>query len=82
MVLIIKHHSEMDGLERTFGLLVDKVQEIISFDESKNSYLLKFIPSSDNPFVSGTILLEDRNILLPNFSKIASTLILNEDNVH
>ncbi len=49
-MLIIKHHGEEDKLEKTFGILVDEVVEIISADKSENNYLLQFTPSNDNSF--------------------------------
>ncbi len=78
IVLIIKHHSENDKQEKTFGILVDEVVEIISADKSENNYLLQFNPSNENPFVSGAIFWGERKILLPNYSKIASTIFLKE----
>ena len=78
IVLIIKHHGEEDKLEKTFGILVDEVVEIISADKSQNNYLMQFTPSNDNSFVSGAITWGERKILLPNYSKIASTIFLKE----
>ena len=79
MILIIKHPGEEDDLEKTFGILVDEVVEFIATDKKADSYLLKFIPSGENPFLSGSIFIGDRKILLPNFSKIAANLFLNSN---
>ncbi len=78
MVLIIRHHSEEDELEKTFGIKVDEVVELITTEDNDDSYLLKFIASSENPFLSGSIFLGTRQILLPNFSKIAANLFLKK----
>ena len=78
MLLIIRHHSEEDELEKTFGIKVDEVIELITTEENDDSYLLKFIASSENPFLSGSIIIGNRQILLPNFSKIAANLFLNK----
>ena len=78
MLLIIRHHSEEDELEKTFGIKVDEVIELITTEESDDSYLLKFIASSENPFLSGSIFIGNRQILLPNFSKIAASVFLTK----
>lgn len=74
VILIIRHNSEEDSIEKTYGILVDNVKEIINMNRSDDSYLLKFLPSDDDSFLSGTILWADRKILLPNFSKITGEL--------
>ena len=79
MILIIKHHSEEDDLEKTFGILVDEVVEFITTDKREDNYLLRFIPSTENPFLSGSIFIGERKIMLPNFSKIAANLYLNSN---
>ena len=53
IILIIRHTSEEDSIEKTYGILVDNVKEIINMNRTDDSYLLKFIPSNDNPFLSG-----------------------------
>ena len=77
MILIIKHHSEQDDLEKTFGLMVDEVVELVTTEKNEDNYLLKFVPTSDNPFLSGSIFIGERKILLPNFSKIAAVSVYN-----
>ena len=81
IILILRHNSEDDSIEKTYGILVDNVKEIINMNGTDDSYLLKFIPSNDNPFISGTMLLGDRKILLPNFSKITGELFRWENKV-
>jgi chemotaxis signal transduction protein len=81
MILIIKHHSESDDLEKTFGIMVDEVTEIVSFDKNDDNCRPNFIPSNDNPFLSGSVILGERKILLPNFSKIAAEVFLNTGRV-
>ena len=81
IILIIRHTSEEDSIEKTYGILVDNVKEIINMNRTDDSYLLKFIPSNDNPFLSGTMLLGERKIMLPNFSKITSELFRWENKV-
>lgn len=78
MILIVRHHSEEDELEKTFGIKVDEVIELVTTEDNNDNYLLKFVPSSENPFLSGSIILGTRQILLPNFSKIAANLFLNK----
>ena len=78
MVLIVRHHSEEDELEKTFGIKVDEVVELITTEDNDDNYLLKFSASSENPFLSGSIFLGNRQILLPNFSKIAANLFLKK----
>ncbi len=78
MILIIRHHSEEDELEKTFGITVDEVVELITTEDNDDSYLLKFVASSENPFLSGSIFLGTRQILLPNFSKIAASVFLTK----
>ena len=82
ILLIIKHYSEHDNLEKTFGILADEVIEIISADKSESNYLLNFTPSDDNPYLSGSIFWGERKILLPNFSRIAASISLKEREVH
>jgi chemotaxis signal transduction protein len=77
MILIIKHHCAEDDLEKTFGILVDEVIELITTGKNDDDYLLKFVPSGDNPFLSGSIFIGNRKILLPDFSKIAAELFIN-----
>ncbi len=81
MVLIIRHHSEEDELEKTFGIRVDEVIELVTTDENDDNYLLKFVPSVENPYLSGSIFMGNRKILLPNFSKIAANTFLNHNAV-
>jgi len=81
MILIIRHHSDEDNLEKTFGILVDEVIELITTDKSDDNYLLRFTPSNINPYLSGSIYLGEREILLPNFSKIAAKLFMNGSSV-
>ena len=76
-ILIVKHHSEEDELEKTFGIMVDDVVELVTTEANDNNYLLKFIPSGNNPFLSGSIFIGGREILLPNFSKIAAVFLNN-----
>ena len=77
MILLVKHHSEEDNLEKTFGLIVDEVIELVITERNDDNHLLKFIPKGDNPFISGSIFIENREILLPNYLKIASVSVLN-----
>ena len=77
MIVIVKHHSEDDDLEKTFGIVVDEVVELVTMEKNDDNYLLKFIPASDNPYLSGSIYMGEREILLPNFSKIAAVSVLN-----
>ena len=81
IILIIRHNSEEDNIEKTYGILVDNVKEIINMNRHDDGYLLKFFPSKDNPFLSGAILWGDRKILLPNFSKITGELFRWENKV-
>jgi hypothetical protein len=60
---------------------VDEVVELVTTEKNDDSYLLKFIPSGDNPFLSGSIFMGDRKILLPNYSKIAASLFINNNSV-
>lgn len=77
MILIVKHHSEEDELEKTFGIMVDEVIELVTTEVRDDNYLLKFIPSADNPFLSGSIFIGKREIMLPNFPKIAALFLNN-----
>lgn len=79
MILIVKHHSEENDLEKTFGMMVDEVIELVTTEKNDDNYLLKFVPATDNPFLSGSIFIAEREILLPNFSKIATVSVLNNN---
>lgn len=78
MIIIIKHQGEKDYVDKTYGIMADEVTEIISIDKKNGIIRPKFVPSEGNPFLSGSVLLGDREILLPDFSKIASTVFLND----
>ena len=81
VILIIRHSSEDESIEKTYGILVDSVKEIINMNKSDDSYFLKFFPSNDNSFLSGTMLWGNRKILLPDFSKITGELFRRENKV-
>lgn len=76
MILIIKQHCAEDDLEKTFGIMVDEVIELITTEKNEDNHLLKFVPSRDNPFLSGSIFIGNRKILLPDFSRIAAELYI------
>ena len=78
MILIIKHQTEDDYLDKTFGIIVDEVTEIISIDRNEDNYRPRFEPAVDNPYLSGSVFLGRREILLPNFSKIAANIFLKD----
>ncbi len=78
MIIIIKHPGERDYLDKTYGIMADEVTEIISIDRKNGINKPKFVPAEGNPFLSGSVLLGDREILLPDFSKIASAVFLND----
>lgn len=74
-ILIMKHTLRESGFEKTFAFKVDKVIEIFSVDETKTKHLLEFIPSEKEDFFYGTILFNKRRLLLPDFSKIAASIL-------
>ena len=78
-ILIIRHNSEEDSIEKTYGILVDNIKEIINMNRSEDNNLLKFLPSDNNPYLSGAMLWGERKILLPNFSKITGELFRREN---
>lgn len=78
MIIIIKHQGEKDYLDKTYGIMADEVTEIISIDKKNRINQPRFVPAEGNPFLSGSVLLGEREILLPDFSRIASAIFVND----
>ncbi|HSD64594.1 MAG TPA: chemotaxis protein CheW [Ignavibacteriaceae bacterium] len=79
MIIIIKHQSENDFVDKTYAIIADEVTEIISIDKKNSNNRPMFIPADGNPFLSGSVFFGGREILLPNFSKIANTVFLGNE---
>jgi chemotaxis signal transduction protein len=60
--------------EHTAAFYVEKVKEFISID-TKSSDLSKFISMDDEPLIKWKMKYGDRNILIPDFDKIFSSII-------
>ncbi len=58
---------------RSFGFYVERVKETLTMSkEFRNN--LKFISDDENPFISGILKYEGRDLYMPNFNKLIAQL--------
>ena len=60
--------------EIQFGLLVERVKEIIALDLKFVTTSLQFIPKLNVRYIEGTIKFEDRKLVLLNIEKIVTDI--------
>jgi len=60
--------------EIQFGLLVERIKEIIALDSKFIETSLQFIPDSNVRYVEGTIKFEDRKLLYLNIEQIVTDI--------
>ncbi len=60
--------------EIQFGLLVERIKEIIALDSKMRATSLQIIPKLNVQYIEGTIELEDRKLMLLNIEKIVTDI--------
>ena len=73
----IDEHSRIITVEYKniqFGLLVEKINEIIAVDEKFVTTSLQFIPELKHRYIQGTIEFEDRKLILLNIERIVTDI--------
>lgn len=73
---IIVNHLIVEGkLALRYGFIADKVSEIVAPIDGENFQILNPTESMNNGFLCKTILYGNRELLLPDFKKISSSLL-------
>ncbi len=67
--IIIIEHKEIQ-----FGLLVERIKEIIALDSKFVTTSLQFIPKLNVRYIEGTIEFEDRKLMLLNMENIVTDI--------
>ena len=60
--------------EIQFGLLVERIKEIIALDSKMRATSLQIIPKLNVQYIEGTIELEDRKLMLLNIENIVTDI--------
>ena len=74
-IIIINHFIVEGELTLRYGFIADRVNEIIALNYCKYDQILNFTQSENGGFLEGKILFENRELLLPNFSRIGTSLL-------
>ena len=74
-IIIINHFIVEGEVTLRYGFIADKVNEIVTLNYNKNYQILNFAKSENGSFLEGKILYENRELILPDFSKIGASLL-------
>jgi chemotaxis signal transduction protein len=77
-IIIINHFIVEGQMTLRYGFMADKVNEIVALNYSNNYQLLNFTKSGNDDFLEAKLLFENRELLLPDFSKIGALLLENK----
>ena len=79
--IILINHFIVDGeLTLRYGFMADKVNEIIILGSNRNYEILNSTKSKNGGFLMGSLLFENKKLLMPDFSKIGAFLLENKIN--
>ena len=77
--IILINHFIVDGeLTLRYGFIADKVNEIIILSSSNDYEISNFTKSENGSFLMGSLLFENKKLLMPDFAKIGSSLLDNK----
>jgi chemotaxis signal transduction protein len=77
-IIIINHFIVEGEMTLRYGFIADKVNEIVTLNYNRNYQILNFTKSKNDGFLEAKILFENRELLLPDFSKIGAFLLENK----
>ena len=77
-IILINHFIVEGELTLRYGFIADKVNEIIILNSSNKYEISNFTKSENESFLMGSLLFENKKMLMPDFSKIGASLLENK----